>query len=76
MMKSLKTYNMDQDVIQILARQANKSQYVCRAVRKFSSNKEEFDLRDLESRQIAAAIFARESTPDYVKAILYEWMQN
>ena len=36
-MKSLKTYNLDHDVIQILSRQANKSQYVCRAVRKLSA---------------------------------------
>ena len=32
-MKSLKTYNLHQDVIQILKRQPNKSHYVANAVR-------------------------------------------
>ena len=66
-MKSLKTYNLDQDVIQILARQTNKSQYVCKAVRKFSSNKDLIDLRDSSDRELIAALQTRfdQYSPQY-----------
>jgi hypothetical protein len=39
--KSLKTYNLPQDVITILSKQPNKSEYVAKAVRhKYSGNGE------------------------------------
>jgi len=46
-MKSLKTYNMDQDCIMILRREPNKSQYVCRAVRRLSHIIREFDIEEV-----------------------------
>lgn len=50
-MKSLKTYNMDHDCIQILAHKPNKSQYVCRSIRRMQKLEEELDL-DLVSTRI------------------------
>ena len=41
-MKSLKTYNMDRDVIQLLNRASNKSQIVNRSVRRYYRQQEEF----------------------------------
>jgi hypothetical protein len=43
-MKSLKTYNMDHDCIKILNRESNKSQFVCRAVRRMSRAIDDFDV--------------------------------
>lgn len=43
-MKSLKTYNMDYDCIQILQHKPNKSQYVCRSIRRMQKLEEELDL--------------------------------
>lgn len=57
--KSLKTYNLDQDVITILSRQANKSQYVCRAVRRLSHNIDEVSPADFSTRQLLAALHSR-----------------
>lgn len=41
-MKSLKTYNMDRDVIQLLKRASNKSQVVNQSVRRYYRQQSEF----------------------------------
>ena len=69
-MKSLKTYNLDHDVIQILSRQANKSQYVCRAVRRLSHNIDEISPADFPTRQLLAALSARNDVSSQLKAVI------
>ena len=51
-MKSLKTYNMDQDCIQILQHKPNKSQYVCRSIRRMQKLEEELDLDLVDTRYL------------------------
>ncbi len=75
-MRITRAYTITSEVKRILDTKVNKSDYVCRAVRKLHLLEDDFDLRDIPDRQIAAAIFARDTTPDYVKAVLYEWMQT
>lgn len=58
-MKSLKTYNLDQDVIQILSRQPNKSRYVCNAIRRLYNNVDTVSPADFPTRQLLAALHAR-----------------
>lgn len=48
-MKSLKTFNLDQDVINILKLKQNKSQYVCRAVRKLHNKDQSDDIPLMEA---------------------------
>ena len=69
-MKSLKTYNMDHDVIKILSRQTNKSQYVCRAVRRLSHNIDEVSPADFPTRQLLAALSSRNDVSPQMKAII------
>lgn len=75
-MRITRAYTITPEVKRILDTKVNKSDYVCRAVRKLHTQEDTFELRDVPDRQIAAAIFARDTTPDYVKAVLYEWMQT
>jgi hypothetical protein len=65
-MKSLKTYNLDHDVIQILQRQPNKSQFVCRAVRKLNSG-DGTSLQDFPTLQLIGALQSRfdQYSPQY-----------
>ena len=69
-MKSLKTYNMDHDCIAILARQPNKSQYVCRAVRRLSHLIDEVSPADFPTRQLLAALHARNDISGQMKAVI------
>ena len=48
-MKSLKTFNLDKDVIDILKLKDNKSQYVCRAVRKLHNKDQSDDIPLMEA---------------------------
>ena len=60
-MKSLKTFNLDQDVINILKLKDNKSQYVCRAVRKLHNkdNEEDVPLMAATDKEILSELSLR-----------------
>lgn len=58
-MKSLKTYNLDQDVINILKREKNKSLYVCRAVRRLAHITREFDIEEVALNDILNELSSR-----------------
>jgi len=57
--KSLKTYNMDQDCIAILKRESNKSQYVCRAIRRLSHISREYDISEESMEDIMLELMDR-----------------
>ena len=69
-MKSLKTYNMDQDCIQILQHKPNKSQYVCRSIRRMQKLEEDFDLIDIETRVLMIHLKNRAAISPQLKALL------
>ena len=60
-MKSLKTFNLDQDVINILKLKENKSQFVCRAVRKLHNKDmvEDKPLMESTDREILSELSLR-----------------
>ena len=65
-MKSLKTYNIDHDVVMILAKKPNKSQFVCRAVRKLEKG-DGTSLQDFPTNQLIGALQSRfdQYSPQY-----------
>ena len=69
-MKSLKTYNMDQDVIAILKRQPNKSQFVCRAVRRYQRIADEFRGVDCETTDLIRWLVQKEDISSQLSALL------
>jgi len=58
-MKSLRTYNLDHDVINILKREKNKSQYVSRAVRRLSQITREFDIEEVALNDLLNELSSR-----------------
>ena len=73
-MKRTRAYTLSDDVIAILSRKPNKSQYVERAVRKFSREEEEFDIRDVPTRALMWALSQRDDCPQSIKAIILDMM--
>jgi len=69
-MKSLKTYNLDQDVIRILASQPNKSQYVSKAVRDRSNKSKTFSGQDAETKDLIRWLLSKDDVSDSLKALL------
>jgi len=77
-MKSIKTYNMDQDVIRILSRERNKSEYVNKAVRQKAHNIQEVYAADFDTRALCIALKEKPDVPDHIKRelinLLFETM--
>lgn len=73
-MKSLKTYNMDQDVIKILSRQPNKSQYVNTAVRNKSHRIEEIFAFDFDTRSLCIALKEKKDIPEHIRRELIQFL--
>ena len=63
---------MSQDVINILARQPNKSQHVNKCVRAYHKNKAEFNKYDLETKELIQLLLIRPDIEASFKHILNE----
>ena len=72
-MKSLKTYNMDQDCIRILKNQPNKSQYVCDAIRQKYNKMKEAYASDFDTRTLMIALKDRD-IPEHIKRELINYL--
>lgn len=71
-MKSLKTYNMDKDVINILSRQPNKSAHVNKCVRAYHKNKAKLEPQDLELKELLVHAVQKMDFKDSIRPILVE----
>ena len=73
-MKRTRAYTLSDEVIAILARKPNKSQYVERAVRKLSRSEESWTIADVPTRNIMWALSQRDDCPQSIKAIIIDMM--
>ena len=71
-MKSLKTYNMDQDVINILRRKQNKSLHVNKCVRIYEKNRAAFDKYNLDTKELIQLLIMKPDITTIFKQILNE----
>lgn len=71
-MKSLKTFNLDIDVIRILASKPNKSQFVCRAVRKLDDSNREIDAYTYTEKQLLAWLSVRIDFDDPLRPLIID----
>jgi hypothetical protein len=74
-MRITRAYTITQEVKRILDTKQNKSDYICRAVRKMHIQEQEFDLRDIPTRQLMAALQARDDCVKHVKIILWDQLE-
>ncbi len=58
-MKSLKTFNLDHDVIQLMRHSPNKSQLVCKAVRRWYKSKGEYRVVDVPDMTLIGVLQSR-----------------
>lgn len=73
-MRITRAYTITPEVKRILDTKVNKSDYVCRAVRKLHIGEDRFDLRDVPTRQLMAVLFARDDVPSIIKAGIEAWL--
>ena len=73
-MKVNRTYSMDYDLVIKLAKKRNQSQEVCKALRLYFDDENKYDLRDISTRRLMAALYARDDIPLMIKAGIEVWL--
>jgi hypothetical protein len=69
-MKVNRTYSMDYDLVLQLAKKHNQSALVCRAVRKYIHDSDDFNVRDIPTRQLYAVLLSRGNVPQHLRVQL------
>lgn len=73
-MRITRAYTITPEVKRILDTKVNKSEYVCRAVRKMHLQQEELDLVDVPTRQLIAAVVSRDDIPSILKSAMIAYL--
>lgn len=71
-MKINRTFSLEYDLAQKLKRKPNQSRIVCKAVRRFLANEDQFQLEDLPSRRLLAILHARDDLPRPLMLLIEE----
>ena len=71
-MKVLKTYNIDLDVVKILASKPNKSQFVCRAVRRLESKSDGIDAYTFDEKTLLVWLSVRIPFDDPLRPLIID----
>lgn len=75
-MRITRAYTITPKVKRILDSKINKSDYVCRAVIAKHNEELAFDIRDISTRQLMAALFSREDVPIVIRAAIEAWLSE
>ena len=70
--KGLKTFNLRRSTIKIVRTKQNQSEFVDRAIIQLHKKQEEFDIKDIRTRQLIAALHQREDCPKHIKLLLWD----
>ena len=69
-MKSLKTFNLDHDVIRIVRSKPNQSEYTCKAIRSYHNKESEFDVSNLSTRRLLVILGLRKDCEPSIRALI------
>ena len=72
MTKGLKTFNLRHSTIAIVKKKPNQSEFVDRAIIQLHKKQEEFDISDVRTRQLIAALHQREDCPKHIRLLLWD----
>jgi hypothetical protein len=75
-MRITRAYTITPEVKRILDTKPNKSEYICRAVRKMHLQEDELVLRDIPMVDIMRHIIARSQCPQHIRAVIVAWMDE
>ena len=74
-MKITRAYTIDRQTLEILKRETNKSQYVCRAVKRLHSNAAELRLYEVPVGELLQHVMGRGGCPPHIEAVIREYYQ-
>jgi len=74
-MKITRAYTVDRETIEILKKKSNKSQYVCRAVKRLHVNEGELRLYEIPVGELLQHCMIRGGCPPHIEAVIREYYQ-
>jgi hypothetical protein len=75
-MKVNRTYSIDVSLVQALRSKRNQSDTVCRALRLYLAGEDEFSVSQVPSRNLLAALSARNDISEQLKAVIIAELTN
>ena len=75
-MRITRDYTITPEVKRILDTKPNKSEYICLAVSAKHAQEVAFDIRDISTRQLMAALYSRDDIPAMIKAGIEAWLHQ
>ena len=75
-MKIARTFTIDYHLYQELRKKPNQSRIVESSIRRYLNASEDFDLEGIPTRQLMAALRAREDCPRHIKVIIFDQLTS
>lgn len=75
-MRITRAYTITREVKRILDTKPNKSDYVCRAVRKLHMKEDDFLLRDIPTDDLLKHLLLRAGCPNHIKAVIRDYLEQ
>ena len=75
-MKINRTFSIDYDLAQKLRNKPNQSAIVCKAVRRFLSNVQELDERDISTKRLMLELSQRTDIPNSIKLLVKDYLTS
>ena len=75
-MKINRTFSIDYDLAKKLRNKPNQSRIVCKAVRRFLANQEQYTYTDIPSNRLMMELRMRNDVPNHIKVVLEEYLTS
>ena len=75
-LKINRTFSIDYDLAKKLRNKPNQSKIVCKAVRRFLANMEQYTYSDIPAHRLMMELRMRDDVPDYIKAMLQQYLSH
>lgn len=75
-MKINRTFSIDYDLAKKLRNKPNQSRIVCKAVRRFLANQEQYTYTDIPSNRLMMELRMRDDVPNHIKVVLEEYLTS
>ena len=75
-MRITRAYTITPEVKRILDTKPNKSEYICRAVRRLHIQEDDFTLLDIETNELLRTLVRRAGCPVHIKAVIRDYLDK
>lgn len=71
-----RTFSLDYDLAKKLRNKPNQSRIVCKAVRRYLANQEQYTYSDIRTESLMMELKMRKEVPNHIKVLLTEYLTS